>query len=82
MVEVVTNQMNGLVDKWKAASFWKKFILINIAIPWTPIILTGLYTFAPPDLVELVEQNGKLVGVVAGTSWQLAGYFFAKMFGF
>lgn len=73
--------VDTVVAQWKAASFWKKFVLINIAIPWTPIIMLAVAYFAPPEVVELVTKNGKLVGEVVGTSWELAGYFFSKAVG-
>lgn len=40
--------VDTVVAQWKAAGFWKKFILVNIAIPWTPIIMLATAYFAPP----------------------------------
>lgn len=74
--------MHSFAMKWKEASFLKKFILVNIIIPWTPIILLVGGLVAPPDVMELVTENGKLVGAVAGTSFQLASHFFSVMVGF
>lgn len=72
---------SGLAEKWSAASIWKKALLVFIIIPWTPIIMVTLSYVAPPEVVDVVNQNGKLVGQIAGESWKLASYFFATSAG-
>lgn len=74
--------MAKLAEKWKTSPTWKKFILVNLVIPWTPIIMLSISYFAPPEVVDMVNQNGKLVGSVAGESWKIASFFFAKFVGF
>ena len=71
----------SLTAQWTQAGYFKKFVLVNLVIPWTPIIMLSLAYFAPPEVVEVVAENGKLVGEVADASWQLASYFFAKFLG-
>lgn len=71
--------MSSLSAKWKEASFFKKFVLVNLVIPWTPIVLLIGGYFAPPEVMNLVETNGKLVGAVAGTSFELASAFFKTL---
>ena len=67
-----------LKHNWNESSAWKKFILVNLIIPWTPIILLSVAVLSPPDVAFMVEENGKLVGSVVGESWKLASFFFAQ----
>lgn len=78
MVSFVKEKGASLSARWKEASFFKKFVLVNIIIPWTPIIMLAIAVLAPPEVIDLVNENGKLVGQVAGESWKLAAHFFAK----
>lgn len=73
---------SNVINQWKNASFLKKFVLVNILIPWTPIILLVGGFFAPPDVMDLVTVNGKLAGQVVGSSFQLASHFFTVWAGF
>lgn len=81
MVSYVKKKAHGFGRAWNNSGFLKKFFLVNLIIPWTPIILLALAYFAPPEMVDLVNENGKLVGQVAGESWKLAAHFFAGSLG-
>lgn len=71
--------MSDLKARWKNAGFFKKFILINLLIPYTPIVLLLGGMYAPPEVMDLVVVNGKLVGEVSGTTFQLASAFFKEL---
>lgn len=67
--------------KWKALSFWQKFIAINIAIPYVPLTMLVLSVLAPPEVVELATENGKTLVGLTGSYFQIASYAFAKSLG-
>lgn len=74
--------LKSLASKWSEASATRKFILVNMVIPWIPIFMLCTAYFAPPEVVEMLNENGKLMGLMAGESWKLASFFFAKFLGF
>lgn len=68
MVDQVTKQ-------WSNASWWKKFVLVNLVIPWTPLILLMLAFFAPPEVAEGVTESGGLLLANAQMGWSILTSF-------
>lgn len=68
--------VDQVAQKWNNASMWKKFILVNLIIPWTPLVLLMLAFFAPPEVVDIVNETGSIIGDLAVTGWSVATTFF------
>ena len=71
-----------LVVQWKKASFWEKFILINIAYPWalTLTLLAGKYGDVIVAKIQTTPGGPELYQV-AGDAFAIAGYFLGQALG-
>lgn len=63
MPNVLSNAWSKLVVRWKEASWWEKFIIINVIYPWTPTIvyLSSLYGHVVVDRIEQVPGGAMLI---------------------
>lgn len=77
MVEKVKTSWSTLCVKWKAMTFWQKFIFANVVYPWGPTLVYIGYRMDPPDEVKvLVKENGETLYQVVGTAWEIACHMF------
>lgn len=67
--------VDQVTKKWNDASWWKKFVLVNLIIPWTPLILLMLAFFAPPEVVEAVNESGSLLMSNVAVGWSIVSSF-------
>lgn len=58
------NRWTYLRDKWKSSGWFGKFVVINIAIPWS-FILPLVWLKLSYDIQQLLIVNAKLLGEIS-----------------
>lgn len=63
--------VDKVVSQWNDASFFQKFVLANIAFPWTPVLGVVAAYYVPEEWL-----------LIAAEHWNNSSMYFSSAFGF